>query len=354
MAVFVASPFGASVRGTRDQPRRMNALGYHVWMIRFLAFLVSGFWTGVAGVLYLYYNQFVSPQAVALAASAEALLMVIAGGTATLLGPITGAALVVVMKNVASAYIERWNFVLGAIFVAIVVFMPEGLVPGTVRLARWTAPRGARAGPGERAWLDSRETWRANSRRFSEGHPSSQQPLADRAGTGSGGGARCARAVARAPAGRRAVQRAARAGGASSCSSSPTLPLGGTPEPAGQAGRHARPPGELRQVRRAFHDDVVLGPPGTPWTTPSSPSRSSMLEPGEYAVQKPPRHVPRPPPLPHDGDRGAGALRGVADAGGRRGAANTHVIPKMIQRVLVVHSSGPRPSTSVHVKFCEL
>jgi branched-chain amino acid transport system permease protein len=98
---------------------------------------VSGFWTGVAGVLYLYYNQFVSPQAVALAASAEVLLMVIAGGTGTLLGPIAGAALVVVMKNVASAYIERWNFVLGAIFVAIVVFMPEGLVPGSVRLARW-------------------------------------------------------------------------------------------------------------------------------------------------------------------------------------------------------------------------
>jgi branched-chain amino acid transport system permease protein len=137
MAVLVASPFGASVRGTRDQPRRMNALGYHVWMIRFLAFLVSGFWTGVAGVLYLYYNQFVSPQAVALAASAEVLLMVIAGGTGTLLGPIAGAALVVVMKNVASAYIERWNFVLGAIFVAIVVFMPEGLVPGSIRLARW-------------------------------------------------------------------------------------------------------------------------------------------------------------------------------------------------------------------------
>jgi branched-chain amino acid transport system permease protein len=133
MAVFVASPFGASVRGTRDQPRRMNALGYHVWMIRFLSFLFSGFWSGVAGLLYLYYNQFVSPQAVALTASAEALLMVIAGGTATLLGPIAGAALVVIVKNVASAYIERWNFVLGAIFVAIVVFMPEGLVPGTVR-----------------------------------------------------------------------------------------------------------------------------------------------------------------------------------------------------------------------------
>jgi branched-chain amino acid transport system permease protein len=52
-----------------------------------------------------------------------------------LLGPIAGAAVVVIVKNVASAYIERWNFVLGAIFVLIVVFMPEGLVPGTVR--RW-------------------------------------------------------------------------------------------------------------------------------------------------------------------------------------------------------------------------
>ena len=150
MAVFVASPFGASVRGTRDQPRRMNALGYHVWMIRFLAFLFSGFWSGVAGLLYLYYNQFVSPQAVALTASAEALLMVIAGGTATLLGPIAGAALVVIVKNVASAYIERWNFVLGAIFVVIVVFMPEGLVPGTVRRWRRTMaalrPRATAAG----------------------------------------------------------------------------------------------------------------------------------------------------------------------------------------------------------------
>jgi branched-chain amino acid transport system permease protein len=62
--------------------------------------------------------------------------MVIAGGTATLLGPIIGSALVIIMKDVASAYIERWNFVLGAIFVLIVVFMPEGLVPGLARVWR--------------------------------------------------------------------------------------------------------------------------------------------------------------------------------------------------------------------------
>ncbi len=141
IAVLAASPFGASLRGTRDQPRRMTALGYHIWLIRFLAVMFSGLWSGVAGLLFLYYNQFVSPQAVALSASAEALLMVIAGGTGTLFGPVAGAALVVVMKNVASAYIERWNFVLGAIFVAIVIFMPEGMVPGSVRLARWSLAR---------------------------------------------------------------------------------------------------------------------------------------------------------------------------------------------------------------------
>jgi branched-chain amino acid transport system permease protein len=136
MVLFVRSPFGASLRGTRDQPRRMNALGYNVWLIRFVAFLFSGFWTGVAGLLFIYYTEFVSPQVAQLQSSAEALLMVISGGTATLLGPIVGAAIVVVMKNVVSAYVERWNMALGIIFVLIITFMPEGLVPGSVRLCR--------------------------------------------------------------------------------------------------------------------------------------------------------------------------------------------------------------------------
>ena len=136
VTIFVRSPFGAALRGTRDQPRRMNALGYHVWAIRFWACLLSGLLTAIAAILFVYYTQFISPQTTALTASAEVLLMVIAGGPATLLGPIVGAALVVIVKNVVSGYIERWNFLLGAIFVAIVILMPEGLVPGTVRLWR--------------------------------------------------------------------------------------------------------------------------------------------------------------------------------------------------------------------------
>jgi branched-chain amino acid transport system permease protein len=136
VAIFVRSPLGAALKGTRDQPRRMNALGYHVWAIRFWACLFSGLLTSLSGILFVYYTQFISPQTLALTSSAEVLLMVISGGAGTLLGPIVGAGLVVIVKSVVSGFIERWNFLLGAIFVAIVILMPEGLVPGSARLWR--------------------------------------------------------------------------------------------------------------------------------------------------------------------------------------------------------------------------
>jgi branched-chain amino acid transport system permease protein len=136
MAIFVRSPLGAALMGTRDQPRRMNALGYHVWAIRFWACMFSGLLTAVSGVLFVYYTQFISPQALDLTASAEVLLMVISGGAGTLLGPIVGAALVVIVKSVVSGFITRWNMLLGFIFVAIVILMPEGIVPGSARLWR--------------------------------------------------------------------------------------------------------------------------------------------------------------------------------------------------------------------------
>src|SRR5204862_402047 len=126
----------AALTGTPARPRRRNALGYHAWAIRFWACLFSGLRASAAGILFVYYTQFISPQTLALTSSAEVLLMVISGGAGTLLGPIVGAALVVVVKSVVSGFIERWNMLLGAIFVAIVILMPEGLVPGSVRLWR--------------------------------------------------------------------------------------------------------------------------------------------------------------------------------------------------------------------------
>jgi branched-chain amino acid transport system permease protein len=136
MARFVASPFGAALRGTRDQPRRMSALGYDVWLIRWITFVYAGFWGAVSGLLFVYYHKYIHPVSLSLANSAEGLLAVIAGGSGTLAGPLVGAAIVMILKNYVSAYIERWNMLLGFVFVLIVIFMPEGVVPGIKRLWR--------------------------------------------------------------------------------------------------------------------------------------------------------------------------------------------------------------------------
>lgn len=136
MARFVASPFGAALRGARDQPRRMGALGHDVWRVRWITFVYSGFWGGVSGLLFVYYNKYIHPASFSITSSAEALLGVIAGGSGTLAGPIVGAAIIMLLKNYVSAYIERWNMLMGFVFVLIVIFMPEGVVPGLRRLFR--------------------------------------------------------------------------------------------------------------------------------------------------------------------------------------------------------------------------
>lgn len=140
MAKLVSSPFGAALRGTRDQPRRMSALGHNVWLIRWITFVYAGFWGAVSGLLFVYYNKYIHPASLSLTSSAEGLLAVIAGGSGTLAGPIVGATIVMLLKNYVSAYIERWNMLLGFVFVVIVIFMPDGLVPGIRRWwARWRA-----------------------------------------------------------------------------------------------------------------------------------------------------------------------------------------------------------------------
>ncbi|MEP9352242.1 branched-chain amino acid ABC transporter permease [Xanthobacter sp. KR7-65] len=131
---FFDSPLGVALRGSRDQPRRMNAVGYDVWRIRFVAWMLAAAWGAAAGLLYAWYHQFVSPHMMAVTASAEVLLMVVAGGAGTLAGPLVGAALVVLLKNLASIWIERWVMLLGFTFVVIVLVVPDGIVPGLGRL----------------------------------------------------------------------------------------------------------------------------------------------------------------------------------------------------------------------------
>jgi branched-chain amino acid transport system permease protein len=134
MTVFISSAFGSSLKGVRDQPRRMAALGFNPWLIRWITFIYAGFWGGVSGLLFVYYHKYIHPTSLSITSSAEALLGVIAGGSATLGGPAVGAALVLLLKNYASAYIERWNMLLGLVFLFIVLVMPAGIVPGFSRL----------------------------------------------------------------------------------------------------------------------------------------------------------------------------------------------------------------------------
>jgi branched-chain amino acid transport system permease protein len=134
MAIFVSSAFGSSLKGVRDQPRRMAALGFNPWLIRWITFIYAGFWGGVSGLLYVYYHKYIHPTSLSTTSSAEALLGVIAGGSGTLGGPVVGAAVVLLIKNYASAYIERWNMLLGLVFLFIVLVMPTGIVPGVSRL----------------------------------------------------------------------------------------------------------------------------------------------------------------------------------------------------------------------------
>ena len=129
---FVRSPFGLTLLGIRDSESRMKSLGYNVPLHLFVGFAMSGFFAGIAGALYAMFNNFVSPSTVALAQSVEGVLMMIAGGVGTLFGGFVGAAAIIALENVVSAYTERWPMALGATFILLMIFAPEGII-GTLR-----------------------------------------------------------------------------------------------------------------------------------------------------------------------------------------------------------------------------
>jgi branched-chain amino acid transport system permease protein len=128
LVLLLSSPFGRALRGIRESELRMSVLGYDTWRYKYAAFVISGTTAGVGGILFLYFNSFVSPEVVSLIISAEALLMVILGGAGTLFGPIVGAIVVVALRHIASGYTERWLLVLGVIYVMCAVFAPRGIV----------------------------------------------------------------------------------------------------------------------------------------------------------------------------------------------------------------------------------
>jgi branched-chain amino acid transport system permease protein len=157
LLTVVRSPFGLGLVGARERPRRMRTLGYNVWLIRYLAFLISALFAGIAGVLFAYYNQFVGPVNLSLDTSTQLLIMVILGGMGTLLGPLVGAGILVFLSNALSSVTQRWELILGAVYVAILMYAPDGL-----------------AGIGRRLWA------LAHTRAPSEPLPAGRIPVAAR------------------------------------------------------------------------------------------------------------------------------------------------------------------------------
>ena len=127
MMLVVRSPFGLTLRGIRENEKRMTSLGYNTWLHCYLSYVLSGAFASVAGVMWAYYNGFVSPTYLDLTASSELFLMVTLGGPATLVGPVLGAGAIVLLKNVMSAYTARWLLVLGIVYIATIMWAPQGI-----------------------------------------------------------------------------------------------------------------------------------------------------------------------------------------------------------------------------------
>lgn len=123
------SRFGLVLVGVRENERRMRALGYDTFRVKLAAFVLAGAFAGVAGTLWAGFNQFVSPGDVFVTTSVTALVMVLVGGAGTLAGPVLGAFVVVFLRVFAQPVVgDRWESLLGLVFVGAVLFARQGIV----------------------------------------------------------------------------------------------------------------------------------------------------------------------------------------------------------------------------------
>ena len=127
MLMLVRSPFGLTLQGIREHEGRMKSLGFNTWLHGYLSYVCAGAFASIAGIMWAYYNGFVSPTYLDLTASSELFLMVTLGGPATLVGPVVGAGAIVILKNVMSAYTARWLLILGIVYIVTILWAPQGL-----------------------------------------------------------------------------------------------------------------------------------------------------------------------------------------------------------------------------------
>jgi branched-chain amino acid transport system permease protein len=148
MYTLVRSPFGRTLVGIRERELRMKILGYNTWLHKYLAFVIAGGFGGLAGVLWAHTAGIVSPENVVLTTSVDALLMAVLGGPGTLVGGVIGAGIVLFLREYLSTLVHWWQYVLGGVYVLVILYLPGGLmsIPGRIRQRR-AAPAESAAAP---------------------------------------------------------------------------------------------------------------------------------------------------------------------------------------------------------------
>ena len=133
MWTIVQSPFGKALQSIRDNETRAVFIGLPVRLYRWVAFMISGTFTGIAGVLWLPLNRHVTPDIVHWPFSGEIVFLTVLGGYKSFMGPILGAMSFNYLKTYAVALTEYWQLVLGVVLVVLVLVLPTGIV-GAIQL----------------------------------------------------------------------------------------------------------------------------------------------------------------------------------------------------------------------------
>ena len=147
----IRTPFGIALQGIRDNPRRMSALGFNVTAHRVAAYAVAGLIAAVGGVLFTWYNGLVTPGSVGTSWLINILVIAVLGGMRHPVGAFLGAVVFVLLQNFAIDVFdrERFNLVIGIVFLAIVLFSPDGLLGLWARLAERFRGGQARSAAGD-------------------------------------------------------------------------------------------------------------------------------------------------------------------------------------------------------------
>jgi branched-chain amino acid transport system permease protein len=155
--LITASRYGQTLVGIRESATRMAALGYNVWLHKYVAVLFAGLFAGLAGILEIYQQQFVAPNYLEVQTSVKVLLVVMVGGAGTLFGPALGAAGVLLLEDQVSRITERWLIVMGLLYIVLVLVARRGIVGEVRHLLLGAQRRRAEQGRIEAAERDEAE-----------------------------------------------------------------------------------------------------------------------------------------------------------------------------------------------------